>query len=201
MRRGVVTAPHFYFIFMKMKLIFSLVVLFVMAVGNAMAQEARFYNLFNLVEDSTNDTTATLPAGTTNQIVLSSGTVTNQAGSPTSTSITASNIMVKCAEFDKCGFTFQSTGIAGSTNGVFGVLIYATMSKGWVYDPNPRWTFTANNAAPGGQTLTVLTNLDLTGIDRLAFSFINGSANGYQSNVVAGLELKSPKYGAKAATQ
>jgi hypothetical protein len=185
---------------MKMKLIL-LGVLCALLVQPASAQVARYYNLFSLADGSTNDLTATLPAATTNQIVLLGGTVTNQFGSPTATTITSSNILLHCHEFDKCGFTFQSVGIAGSTNGIFGVQIYASMSKGAVIDPNPRWSFTTNAAAPGGQTYTVITNLDLSGIDILYFSFINGSANGWQSNVIAGVELKSPKYGAKAATQ
>ena len=161
---------------------------------DAQGQVARYYNLLNLLTDATNDLTATLPAGTTNQVVLLSGTVTNQVGSSTApTTITSSNIFVTCHEFDKAGFTFQCTGIAGSSNGLYGVQIYGSASKGAVWDVNPRWNFTNNAAAPGAQTYTVVTNLDLTGLDRLAFVFFNASANGYESNVIAGIRLKSSK--------
>lgn len=175
-----------------MKFLLGLCALCILAVQPATAQVARYYNLFSLTDGSTNDLTATLPAGTTNQIVLLFTTVTNQAGSPSSTTtISSSNIVLNCHEFDKCGFSFSATGIAGSTNGVFGVLIYGSASKGAVWDVNPRWSFTANNVAPGGQTYSTNALLDLSGLDRLAFVFLNGSANGYQTNVIAGVRLKA----------
>lgn len=186
------------------KHIFCLGILFALAVHPALAQMARYYNVFNLAEGTANDLTATLPAGTTNQILLLSGTVTNQVGSPTSiTTITGSNIVVNCSEFNSAGFTFQSTGVAGSTNATFGVLIYGSASRGAVWDASARWTFTTTNVAPGTQTYTVVTNLDLTGLDRLAFVFlnglntVNGLTNSYQTNVIAGVRLK----GAKAMTR
>lgn len=186
---------------MKMKFLLCLGVLCAVAVQPVSAQVARYYNLFNLIDGATDDLTATLPAGTTNQIVLLSGAVTNQAGSASSTTtITSSNIVLRCEEFDKCGFTFKSVGVAGSTNGLFGVQIYGSASRGSVWDVAPRWNFTTTNAAPGSQTYTVVTNLDLSGIDRLAFVFLNGSANGYQTGMVAGVKFKSPKYGAQAAS-
>ena len=184
------------FTFLRMKNKFLLLLGFfcVLALQPASAQVARYYNLLNLITDATNDLTATLPAATTNQVVLQGGTVTNQWGSPTSSAtITSSNIFLNCHEFDKCGFTYQSTGVAGSTNGVFGVLIYGSASKGAVSDVNPRWSFTSTNAAPGGQTFTVVTNLDLSGLDRIGFVFLNGAANGYQSNLIAGVRLKASK--------
>ena len=183
-----------------MKYLLCLGVLCALAVQPAPAQVARYYNLFNLIDTATNDLTATLPAGTTNLIVLLSGTVTNQWGSPSSaTTITASNIVVKCRDFDKGGFTFQSTGVAGATNETFGVLIYGSASKGAAWDTSARWTFTTTNSAPGTQTYSVITNLDLTGLDRLAFVFVDGlngvnnTTNSYQTNVIAGLLLKATR--------
>jgi hypothetical protein len=178
-----------------MKYLLCLGVLCALAVQPAPAQVARYYNLFNLVDTATNDLTATLPAGTTNRIVLLSGTVTNQWGSPSSAiTITASNIVVKCMDFDKCGFTFQSVGVAGSTNEVFGVQIFGSASKGAVWDTTPRWNFTTTNAAPNDTaTYTVVTNLDLTGLDRLAFVFLNGASAGFQTNVIAGIRLKATR--------
>jgi hypothetical protein len=185
-----------------MKFLLCLGVLCALAVQPAAAQVARYYNLFNLSDTATNDLTATLPAGTTNKIVLLSGTVTNQWGSPSSAiTITASNIVVRCQDFDKCGFTYQSVGVAGSTNGVFGVQIFGSTSKGAVWDTAPRWNFTTTNAAPNGATtFTIVTNLDLSGIDRLAFVFLNGTSapdtnawTGYQTNVIAGIRLKATK--------
>lgn len=182
---------------MKMKLFLCLGIICAWAVQPASAQVARYYNLFNLIDTATNDLTATLPAGTTNQVQLLSGTVTNQWGSPSSaTTITASNIVVKCRDFDKCGFTFQSVGVAGSTNGGFGVQIFGSASKGAVWDTTARWNFTTTNAAPNGTaTYTVVTNLDLTGLDRLAFVFLNNASNtnGFQTNVIAGILLKATR--------
>jgi hypothetical protein len=177
---------------MKTKILLGLAVICALAVQPVSAQMARYYNLFNQTEDAENDLTATLSAATTNQVVLAG--VTNQFGSPTSaTAITSSNIVLYCYDFNTAGFTFKSVGVAGSTNGTFGVQIFGSSSRGAVWDSSARWNFTTTNAAPGSQTYTVVTNLDLTGLDRIAFVFLNGSANGYQTNVVAGVRLKATR--------
>ena len=187
---------------MKTKLLLGLALICALAVQPAAAQAARYYNLFNLTTDSTNDLTATLPAATTNQIQLLSGTVTNQWGSPSSIlTITSSNIVLRCLDFDKCGFTFKSVGSAGSTNALFGVQIFGSASMGAVWDTTPRWNFTTTNAAPNDTaTYTVVTNLDLTGLDRLAFVFFNNASAGstnvppsYQTNVICGIMLKATR--------
>lgn len=159
------------------------------------AQVARLYNLFGLADGSTNDPTIFLPAASTNQVVLLGGTVTNQYGSPTSTTtITSSNIVVNCHEFDKGGLSFQFVGVAGSTNGLFGLQIYGTGNKGLVWDANPRWNFTTTNAGPNGaSTYSTNVSLDLSGLDRLGFVFVNGCANGYLTNVITTIRLKASK--------
>ena len=186
------------FTIMRMKFLLCLGVLCALAVQPASAQVARYYNLFNLTMDSPNDLTATLPAGTTNQIVLLSGSVTNQYGPLAGTVITSSNIVVKCYDFNSAGFTFKSVGVAGATNAAFGVQIFGSANGGAVWDSTPRWDFTSTNVAPNDTaTYTVVASLDLTGLDRLAFVFLNGASaantNGAQTNVIAGLRLKAPK--------
>ncbi len=176
-----------------MKFILCLCAACGLVVQPASAQVARYYNLFNLADTATNDLTAVLPASTTNQIVLLSGTVTNLSGSPSSiTTITSSNIILNCHEFDKCGFTFQSVSAAGNTNGSYGVQVFGSASQGAVWDATARWSFTTTNTWPG-QTYAVVTNLDLAGLDRIGFVFFNTETNGYQTNTIAGVRLKASK--------
>lgn len=184
----------FFVKFMK-KLLLSVATVLLLSACGSQAQVARLYNLFNLTDGTTNDPTVFLPAASTNQVGLLSGTVTNQVGSPTSTTtITSSNIVINCHEFDKGGLSFQFVGSTGATNGLFGVQIYATANKGLVWDANPRWNFTTTNAAPNGAaTYSTNVSLDLSGMDRIGFVFLNGCANGYLTNVVATVRLKASK--------
>jgi hypothetical protein len=142
-----------------------------------------------------------IPTLATNQFVVSG--ITNQFGSPTSYFPTASNMVATVAEYNDVGLTWGFVAPVGSTNATVNLKIYKSFDNGVSYESTPSFSYaitpTAINAAAG----TVLgTNLDLSvpGVSHLAFSLDNNTA-GYVTNVVLKLNDKSPKYGARAATQ
>ena len=187
---------------MKKYLILILAVCYTALTANA--QVARYYNLFSLAEGSTNDTTAYLPPVSTNLVITLFSSVTNQYGSPTLTNtITSSNIVIQCQEFDSAGFSFSATAVAGTgaTNVPYGVYIFGSGNKGATWDTVPRWNFTTTNSAAGSLTYNLITNLDTHGLDRLAFVFVNQATNvtAVESNVLAGVLLKGTKVHAKTA--
>ena len=188
-------------IVLNLRLVLCLLLL-MMGSSVTLAQTARWYDLFSLADGATNDATTSLPSGTTNTVFLQAGAVTIMPGATNAIAITSSNIVVHCEEFNDVGFTYSGTAMTGSgTNGLSGVQIYASMSKGYVIDQVPRWSFVQTNySVTGGLTFETQVDLSISGCDRLYFTFLNQSG-GVISNVVASLEFKAPKYGMKTSTQ
>ena len=146
--------------------------------------------------------TTTMNPGTTNQFIVAG--VTNQYGAVNSTAITSSNLQQNISEFDNVGFTFKATGIAATTNGIFGVRVFRSYDGGTTFETVPYISYTNLVAAPNGAaTWTVATNLNnLLGATHLGFSLENACANGgYLTNVSMSVNLKSAKLLTKQATQ
>lgn len=139
-----------------------------------------------------------IPTLTTNQFVVSG--VTNQAGAPASDSITSSNLIQTVAEYNSVGLTWQFTYPTGSTNGAVTLFIYRSFDNGVTYEANPGFTYAVTPVAPGNGTWTTNLSIATTDATHLGFS-VENKAVGYITNCNLKINLKSPKYGAKASTQ
>lgn len=174
------------------RFILALIALAVLAIAaqSALAQKSGLYNIVS---------GGVLPTLTTNQIVTSG--VTNQAGSTTSYTPTGSTFVQTVAEYDNVGLTWSFTFPTGSTNGVAHLSVYKSFDNGQTYEVNPSFTYVPTpTAALAPGTWTTNTSLSVAGVTHLAFSLDNNTV-GFISNVVLRVNLKSPKYGAKASTQ
>jgi hypothetical protein len=135
---------------------------------------------------------AGIPAQTTNEIIVNGNTIIY--GNPG----TASNLVQTVSEFDYVGLTFSMAGTAATISAPVGVRVFQSKDNGFTFEPNPSYTFSVT--AAGAFTNTVVTNLDVHGSSHIAFQVFNNTG-GYATNVLLEVNLKSPKYGAKAATQ
>lgn len=168
------------------------------ATTTAFAQKAQVYTWLS-------GGTTTMNTLTTNAFVVAG--VTNQLGNPTSDTPSSSttnwsyNMVQTVAEYNSFGLTWQFTAPTGSTNAAVTLFGYKSFDNGVTYESNPSIVYTMTPTAllvP----LTWTTNLTVSCTDasHIAWSVENKTV-GYITNVVLKVNLKSPKYGARSATQ
>lgn len=157
------------------------------AIAAALTCDAQVAGVYPLITGN-----AGIPALSTNVIYVINGT--NYFGNPG----TASNLVQTVSEFDYAGLTFSMAGTAATISAPVGVRVFQSKDNGFTFEPNPSYTFSVS--ASGAFTNTVVTNLDVHGSSHIAFVVFNNTG-GYATNVLLEVYLKSPKYGAKAATQ
>lgn len=151
----------------------------------ANAQRANIYPLLS-------GGTATMAATTTNAVIV--GGVTNVIGNPG----TSTNLAISVSEFENIGLTFRFVGVASTTNGNVSVLGYKSYDGGIIYEDNPSIVYRVSSS--GAKTYTTNATVAVTSATHVAFGLEN-SAAGYVTNTVLEINLKSPKYGARQATQ
>jgi hypothetical protein len=135
------------------------------------------------------DGTATLPALSTNTFIVDS--TTNVFGAPGTTS----NLVQVCTEFDYVAFTFSFTGSATSTNSL---LIHKSYDGGATFETMPAFQYL--NIAPGVASFRTNDVLDLRGVSHIAFVLRNSGTTA-ASDALLKVNLKSPKWGQRQATQ
>jgi len=181
---------------MKNKFLSLVLAGFALVSFTAHAQKAGLYKIIS-------DTTATLNASGTNAIVLSG--VTNQYGSPINTSLaTSSNLVSTVAEYDNVGLTWAFTGVANTTNGTVTLKGSKSFDNAVTFESTPSIIFpiTLPTASGGAASYVIATNLDTRGATHILWNYENkASAGGYITNILHEVNLKSPKYGSKQATQ
>ena len=114
----------------------------------------------------------------------------------TNTYTISSNIMVACYEYDHVGLTWT---VASTTNSSTVLRISQSFDGGNTLEANPMFVQTI--AASGSGIKTYATNLTTFGATHLYITALeNGTAGGSTTNTVQ-VYLKSPKLGARQATQ
>jgi hypothetical protein len=175
------------------KLFFSIVA--AIAFGTAAsAQVADVYPIIN------GNGTAVLLANSTNVVVTSPTTnsfATNSWNVPAGAAIASNtNLLIQpCSEFNSFGLTWAFTGTATSTNDL---LVYPSYDKGQTFAAIPIWS--AIGVAPGAASFITNASVSCTDATTLAFVVKNRGTTSTTNNLVE-VSLKSPKYGAKAATR
>lgn len=130
-----------------------------------------------------------------NYVLLSSVSV-SAAATNTYTPNTTNQIIIPCAEFDNVGLTWT---VASTTNSGTTIRLAKSFDGGANFEPTPSIAYTIG--ASGSGTKFLGTNISTVGVSVLAIAAIeNGTAGGATTNTVS-IYLKSPKYGARAATQ
>ncbi len=160
--------------------------------ATASAQQAKLYPII---------TSGVQLAASTNLLTI--GTNTSFVGSTNSLYPTGSNLVLQVDEFDNAGLTFLESPSSTSSNSIGGLYIYRSFDNAQTWDPTPYWSFTntASVSFPVGTNYSFTTNLPIQGVSHLAFTLLNGNAAGYYTNINLRINLKSPKFGAKASTQ
>lgn len=164
-----------------MKNLFAITVAVAAVAFTASAQQAGLYTPLN------GGTTRVLAAST--NLVALGVTSTNQYGLQN----TSSNLVQTVAEFDKVGFTWSYGAGSNAT-----VLIYKSYDNATTFESVPSYTYTGPAATATAFSTNAL--LDLTGVSHVAVVIRNPSTID-MTNAYVGFNLKSPKYGAKAATR
>jgi hypothetical protein len=156
---------------------------------SASAQKAQTYPLAGLTGG-----TAVIPINSTNTFNPTS-TSTNSFNVPNGATFQTNTLSLTCSEFDKPAVTFAFTGTATSTNGI---AVYRSYDDGRSYEKVP--AFSATSIAPGAASFITNAVIDATGASSIAL-VVTGTGTTASTNALLEVRLKSPKYGAKAATQ
>jgi hypothetical protein len=151
---------------------------------NAPAQPAGLH----WVENALSGGTSRVPASTTN-VIANGLTSTNIYGLPG----TYSNLCISVDEFDYVGFTWKY-GVGSNAT----VQVFKSMDNQVTYEANPSYSFSGPTTSSGAFSTNAL--LDVHGVSHLAFVLQNASTID-ESNAYLIVNLKSPKWGAKQATQ
>lgn len=157
--------------------------------AGASAQTADTYQLFG-------GGTAFTPPLTTN-VLFSSVTASNTYSQPGIGSLAPNTNLwtMNVAQFDYVGLTWAFTGTATSTNDL---LIFKSYDKGLTFETVPSFQYLG--IAPGAAAFETNGSLDVHGVTTLAF-VLKSRGTTYTTNNLLEVNLKSPKYGAKPATQ
>jgi hypothetical protein len=177
---------------MKMKTLKQFVIAAVITLGiafTASAQKAQTYTLAGLTGG-----TAVIPIASTNTFNPTSAS-TNTFNVPNGATFVTNTLSLTCSEFDKPAVTFAFTGTATSTNSI---AVYRSYDDGRSYEAVP--TFSATGIAPGAASFITNAVIDATGASSIALK-VTGTGTTASTNALLEVRLKSPKYGAKAATQ
>jgi hypothetical protein len=129
-----------------------------------------------------------VPALTTN-VIANGLTSTNIYGLPG----TYSNLCMSVDEFDYVGFTWKYGAGSNAT-----VQVFKSMDNQVTYEAIPSFSFSGPATSSGAFSTNAL--LDVHGVSHLAFVLKNASTID-ESNALVEINLKSPKFGAKQATQ
>ena len=168
--------------------LFLSAVVFLAAAFPADAQIAKPYRIFD-------GTTYVIPTASTNVYYYAG--LTNTIGSPG----TSSNLVLTVAEFDNVGFTFKYTPGSGCTNAPVGIAVFRSFDGGTIFETVQGYVWTNGpTALTVGTSPVIATNLDVRGATHIAFVPYN-LTTGWATNVFLEINLKSPKYGARQATQ
>jgi hypothetical protein len=151
---------------------------------NAPAQQAGLH----YVETSLSGGSSRIPAGTTN-VIANGLTSTNIYGLPS----TITNLCLSVREFDYVGFHW-SYGVGSNA----AVMVFKSFDNGATYEDNPSFLFSGPATSSSAFSTNAL--LDVHGVTHLAFVLQNASTID-ESNALVKINLKSPKFGAKQATQ
>jgi hypothetical protein len=142
-----------------------------------------------------------LPATTTN-LFVATGSATNQFGAPQTWTMTSSNLTMTVAEFDNVGLSWHFTGFSsGATNATVVLRVYKSYDNAATWDVIPSYIYSITPGNADGTTpLGTNANLSCTGATHIGFEVENNVAV-LETNVQLRVNLKSPKYGARQATQ
>jgi hypothetical protein len=158
----------------RLVLLFAVLPIFALAPRPAQAQKAGLYEVL---------TANSLAAGATNTWTIGSTT----------------NLVINCSEFDNVGFALIESG--PGTNSAQIVRFYKSFDGGNTFETSSSFSFTTPTKATTQTQFATGTNISTVGVTHLAIGSVeNGTAGGTATNTLR-FYLKSPKYGARQASQ